>query len=138
MDTEAAIKDTAKPEVEQAFVDDVRTTNDLQVTYPSRSSRSNAPAMISQDDDDDVPSRNTGATARNKLLVAAEISGSCPTPKQAASHQYRLQFLVDLVGEVFDQKPNMLKNHKENIRKQKALVRGHCVTDCLEVAIPEI
>ena len=119
VDTEAVIEDTVESEVEEAFVDDVRTTNDLQVTYPSRSSNSNAPAMISQDDDDDAPSRNTRAAARNKLLVAAEISGSCPTPKQAASRRYPLQFLVDLAGAVLDPETGEMLEYRHLIQRPK-------------------
>ena len=120
VETEVASKETTENKVEhEAIVDDVRTTHDLQMLYPSRSEKNNAPAMISQDDGDDAPSRNTRAAARNKLLVAAEISGSCPPARQAASRRYPLQFLVDMAGAVLDLAPGEMLEYRHLIQRPK-------------------
>ena len=97
----------------------MRTTHDLQVMYPSQGDKSNVPTMISQDDNDDTPSRNTRAVARNKLLVVAEISGSCPTARQVASQRYPLQFLVNMAGAVSDPETGEMLGYRHLIQRSK-------------------
>ena len=82
VETEVASEETTKTEVEHKdIVDNVCTTHDLQVSYPPQGEMNNAPVIISQDNNNDAPLRNTRVAARNKLLVAVEISGNCRTAR---------------------------------------------------------
>ena len=70
--------------------DNLRTTKELEVYYPSNDATTNngAPAIISKDES--TPASNTRALRRKKLLSAVDFSGSCPTAKQSASRSYPL------------------------------------------------
>ena len=72
----------------------------LEVTYPSQKDR---PACSIVSHDDDGPSQQMRSKT-NALLAAIELSGSCPTVRQAAAWAYRLQFLTDFAGAMVDDK----------------------------------
>ena len=90
----------------------------MEVSYPSKSDDIvPAPAIISQDDD--IPARRTRASRRQALLSAVDISGACPTAKQAASRRFPLQFLVDFAGAVLDGDTGELLEYRHLIQRPK-------------------
>ena len=81
---------------------DLRTTKEIEVYYPSKDATTNnvAPESISKDESN--PSRNTKTSKRKNILSAKNVSVSCPTAAQSASISYPLKFLADFAGAVLD------------------------------------
>ena len=68
--------------------------------------------------DDDGPSRRTRLKT-GALLVAIELSGSCPTVRQAAARAYPLEFLAGFTGAVVDDKSGELLEYRHLTQRPK-------------------
>ena len=102
-------------EENEAFLgaDDLRTAKLQNVKH----SPPNGPNII---EDDEVPNfRITRSSRRAALLAAVEISGSYPTPCQAASRKYPLTFLCDFAGSVIDTETGELLEYRHLIKHPK-------------------
>ena len=58
----------------------------------------------------------TGYLRRPKLLTAVDISGSCPSARQAASRKFPLEFLTDFTGSVLDAETGELLEYRHLIK----------------------
>ena len=76
--------------------DDLHTTENVEITHPTSNK---GPHLI---EEDQPIIRVTRSSRRLKLLTAVDISGSCPTARQAASRKFPLAFLTDFAGSVLD------------------------------------
>ena len=99
--------------------DDLRTTKELEVYYPSNNATTNnrSPAIIRKDDG--TPTSNTRASRRHKILSAENILGSCPTAKQSELRFNPLQFLADFAGAILDNETGKLLEYRHIIKRQK-------------------
>ena len=96
------------PQVEEARVGDVQTSTTSQITHPSKKT----PTIIPEE-----YHRITRASKRRKLLSAVDVSGSCPTARQAASRKYPLEFLTDFAGSVLDGVTGKLLEYRHLIER---------------------
>ena len=94
--------------------DGLRMTG-LQVTYPSNSNNPVTPPQVTQDL---TPSQNTQSRTQ-RLLLATEISGSCPNTQQSSRRRYPLQFLADFAGAVIDNDTGELLEYRHLIQRPK-------------------
>ena len=76
--------------------DDLRTTENIDIAHPTSDK---GPHLV---EEDQRVTRVTRASRHLKLLTAVDISGSCPTARQAASRNFPLEFLTDFAGSVLD------------------------------------
>ena len=92
--------------------DDLRSTKRPNITHPPP----DGPHVI----EDDAPNfRVTRSSKRAALLAAVEISGSCPSPQQAASRRYPLSFMCDFAGSVMDTETGELLEYRHLIKHPK-------------------
>ena len=66
--------------------------------------------------EEDSPSQRTRSRT-SALLAAIEMSGSCPSAKQASARSYPLQFLADFAGAVLDDDTGELLEYRHLIQR---------------------
>ena len=93
-----------KAELEQNWVqssiieddDDLRTTQPIKVTYPSKTMQYNTPAIIKENIS---PASSTRATRHQHLLTALDISGIKLSARQASKHKFPFDSLLNSQGQ---------------------------------------
>ena len=95
--------------------DDLRTTKMVQVRHPPPQ---NGPNII--EDDDEPPNfRVTRASRRRQLLAMTEMSGSCPTARQASARRFPAKFITDFAQAVLDEDTGELLEYRQLIKNPK-------------------
>ena len=92
--------------------DDLRTAKLPKVTHLPP----DGPHVIENDPPNFRVTRNSKRAA---LLAAVEISGSCPSTRQAAGQQYLLTFMCDFAGSVLDTETGELLEYRHLIKNPK-------------------
>ena len=92
--------------------DNLRTTKLTKITHPPP----NGPRFI---EDDALNFRSTRSSKCAALLATVEISGSCPSPQQAAGRRYTLTFMCDFAGSVLDTETGELLEYRHPIKHPK-------------------
>ena len=113
MQTENPDSPEPEPHVIEPGDDDVRTPKTPKIRHPPRS----GPNVI---EDDEPPNfRMTRSRMRHQLMSAVEISGSCPSARQASARTFPMQFLCDFAGAVLDAETGDLLEHRQLTRDPK-------------------
>ena len=103
-----------EPDEAELADDDLRSSSTAQITHPVKG----GPNLI-EDDEPKARAVRRSSRRRQQLLSATEMSGSCPTPRQAASRNFKLEFLTDFAGSVLDAETGELLEYRHLIKRPK-------------------
>ena len=99
--------------------ENLRTTKELEVHYPSNhaTSKNGAPGIIIIDES--TPASNTRASRHQKLLSTVDVLIICRKAKHSTSRSYPPQFLADFAGDVLDNETGELLQYRHLIKRPK-------------------
>ena len=103
-----------EPDEAELADDDLRTPRAVQITHPSKGG-----SVLIEDDEPKARAVRRSARRQQQLLSATEMSGSCPTPQQAARRSVKLEFLTDFSGSVLDAETGELLEYRHLIKRPK-------------------
>ena len=103
-----------EPDETELADDDLRTTRAVQITHPNKG----GPTLV-EDDEPMARAVRLSARRQQQLLSATEMSGSCPTARQASRRRFKLEFLTDFAGSVLDAETGELLEYRHLIKRPK-------------------